>query len=73
MSSGRELSIWTVYDSPLDAPGKYVARLFKNDKPQDTVIVSGNIQDIQDILYALGLMPIARSPEDEEHIMGSWL
>ena len=42
------LKIWTVYKSPSDFPGQYVAREFAGDKPTENYKASTNEQDVLD-------------------------
>jgi len=67
------LKLWTVYKNLLDYPGQYVARLFLNDKPTDTVIISANYLIIENHMLLLQLHRLPRSPDDEPHIMECWL
>lgn len=68
--------IWTVYDGPADYPGQYVARLFviRRGVPYvtDTALFSVTLDGLRAKLPP-GLFCMPRLPEDEPHIVESWL
>ena len=71
-------SIWTVYDSPTDYPGKIVARLFVGDsegyKPSDTIIITDNLDIMREIMLTqMYLTCINRQPDDDPKIVEVWL
>jgi hypothetical protein len=72
------LAMWTVYDHPLDYPGKFVARRWDVDangpKPSGSIIVMNDLQTLRDVLeFELGLTCLARSPGDDPKIVETWL
>jgi hypothetical protein len=73
-----KLRMWTIYDHPSDYPDKYVARLFDVDddgpKPTSSIIVAPDLQMLRDILeFEMHLTCLARSPEDDQKIVETWL
>jgi hypothetical protein len=72
------LAIWTVYRHPTDYPDKFVARRFDVDgsgpKPSASIIISGDLDALRDILcYELHLTRLMRNEDDEPQIVESWL
>lgn len=71
------LCIWTIYDSPLDAPGQFVMRRFEvidgGYRPTTEAHVSSNIRELRLLMQRRGLYRIPRQVEDEPHIVESWL
>jgi len=67
-----ELAIWTVYQSPLDYPGRVVARRFLLDRPTDQIIIGSSLEEVRAQL-PYGMLRIERSPSDEAHIVEVWL
>lgn len=74
------LSIWTVYDRPSDHPDKIVARRFEirheGPVPTTDTIVSQSLDGLRKVLhhcYPDACVLIPRSPEDDPHILESWV
>lgn len=67
------LEIWTVYNSPTDYPGKFVARLFINEQPTTLVMVADALTTIRKQLSNKGFVRIPRSEGDEPQIVECWL
>ena len=73
------LSIFTIYKSPLDYPGKYVARRFLLDKPTNDRYIDENLDTVRQwVKYKIelsGTSPyrIERNVSDEPHILESWV
>jgi hypothetical protein len=65
--------MWTVYHSPTDCPGRYVARLFENGQPTGEAIVSATLIGIISEMEARGLIFLPRSPGDEPQVLGVWI
>jgi len=65
--------IWTVYKYPKDYPNDYVARKFIGETPTEEIILSENLDDIQDQLEALGLVKVSRIPGDDPVIVETWM
>lgn len=72
--TGLKLPIITVYKSPRDYPGCYVARVFDMDKPTNVTITRDNLEDLQqDIAEHTGMVFIPRSMEDGQQVIGTWI
>ena len=72
------LSIWVVYDHPLDWPRYYVARRHiaipvELAGPTGDVIMDVDLERIRDNMEQLGLTKLDRFPEDDDKIMETWL
>lgn len=71
---GRQvLTIWTVYDHPLDFPDYFVARRFETDRPTNDYIADKSLEIIRNWLAYKGLSVLPRSDDDEYHIIECWL
>ena len=74
----KHLSIWTVYDHPLDYPSSYVARLFEVESGEVTVtksiIIHDDLESLRNTLGSeMGLTRLARSDKDDPFIVETWL
>lgn len=71
----NELEMWTVYYNPTDFPGKYVARLFKGEKPTGLHTISDTLEELRAKLlrHNPGLARLNRFPADEAQIVEVWL
>jgi hypothetical protein len=67
------LSMWTIYRSPADHPGKYVARRFELDRPNRDVLIADNLVEVRAPLLARGLYRLDRYPDDDPVIVEVWL
>ena len=67
------LSMWTVYRSPRDYPGKYVARRFELDRPTMDVIVDDALDNVRALMERRGLYRLDRYPDDDPVIVEVWL
>ena len=65
------LSIWCVYDSPTDYPGKFVARRFTLDQPTTDVVVANTLQQVRRLIPS-GLYRIERQRGDDPKIVETW-
>ena len=74
-----KLSMWTVYDHPLDYPDSYVARLFEitgNGETQITenIIITPDLDLLRHIMIDdLHLTVMDRFPTDDLKIIEVWL
>lgn len=72
------LSMWTIYDHPIDAPDLYVARKWLVG-PGETVIATDEtitrekLEDIRESMVSAGLTRLHRQPEDDPVIVETWL
>jgi len=77
MTQESELAIWTVYNSPVDFPGMYVARKFLTEAgrsvPTKEIMVGGTLDQLQRELESRGLTMLPRDASDEPHIVEIWL
>lgn len=74
IDSATGLSIWTIYDHPIDYPDHFVARCFIGEQPTSSTIVADNIETVRHILCVeMGLVCLTRSPEDDPKIVETWL
>lgn len=72
------LAMWTVYDSPRDYPGKFVARLGVTRRGESEPIPTGHIAvaptlDLVRRMTPSGLVCLARSEGDDPTIVETWL
>lgn len=72
-----KLSMWTVYDSPLDYSGKFVARLFEVDDeihPTPSIIITPDLATLRYIMaIEFGLVSMSRDPADDSKIVEVWI
>ncbi len=67
------ISMWTIFDHPLEYPGYFVARYFIMDRPTTSLILSESLDPLRDTLAAAGFVMLARSPEDDPKIVEVWI
>lgn len=68
----NELSIWVIYDNPLDVPGKFVARKWLNNRPTETIYIADTLEEIRKHIPE-GLVNIERFPDDDPKITEVWI
>ena len=68
---GQILELWTVYDSPIDLPGRFVARKWLLDQPTDELLQDKTLDGLRKKLPK-GLMRMERSPQDDPKIVETW-
>lgn len=66
------LEIWVVYDSPIDLPGRFVARKWLNDQATPELLQATSLDDLRGKLPQ-GLFRIERDPTDDAKIVESWI
>lgn len=66
------LTIWAIYDSPLDMPGQFVARKWINDTPTSEVLTAATLDELLSKLPT-GLHRIPRAASDEPQIVETWI
>lgn len=70
--SGFKMPLITVYRSPIDYKGKFVARLFDLNRPTNLIVVKENIDEVRKTIpYRFEKMN--RSLEDDIVIAEVWL
>lgn len=70
------LPMFVIYDSPADAPGQYVARLWwtlPENVATNFTIRAKDHDAIQDAMERCGLVKLMRHPDDDPKIMETWL
>ena len=65
--------MWTVYARPLDYPNSYVARLWENDHPTDSIVIAPNLELLRGHLMQMNLSRIPRHAVDDPVIVEVWL
>lgn len=82
MTAGRMtagvLSMWTVYDSPSDHPGLFVARRWevsaRGSTPTMDYMVSKSLDEVRGLLmHTYGLTRMERSVVDDPCIVETWM
>lgn len=70
------LSMWIIYDHPLDFPQYFVARRWEahpgRPMPTDDLMMAEDLGDLRDALPE-GLYPLARDEMDDPTIVEVWL
>ena len=66
------LELWTVYDSPIDLPGRFVARKWMLDRPTDELLQDKTLDGLRQKLPQ-GLVRLERSPQDDPKIVETWV
>lgn len=67
-----DFPIWVIYDSPVDLPGRFVARKWLLDKPTAELLQGQTLDELREKLPP-GLTMIPRDPADGPKIVESWL
>ncbi|NRF83818.1 hypothetical protein HQ619_07745 [Burkholderia gladioli] len=68
----HDLAIWVIYDSPIDLPGRFVARKWLLDRPTSVVLQSKTLDELRSKLPS-GLTQLPRDPGDDAKIVESWI
>jgi hypothetical protein len=66
------LEIWTVYDSPIDLPGRFVARKWVLEKPTNELLQDQTLEGLRNKLPP-GLTRLARATQDDPKIVETWI
>jgi hypothetical protein len=71
------MQLWTIYDSPSDYRGKFVARLWQvtslGPKPTEHIMVTRDLMELRRVLRDRGLVCIQRAADDDDPILETWL
>lgn len=67
-----EFEIWTVYDNPVDMPGRFVARKWRMDRPTAELLQDKSLVALRAKLPN-GLTRLERSPQDDPKIVEVWI
>ena len=66
------LELWVLYDSPIDLPGRFVARKWLLDQPTNVLIEDKTLEGLRQKLPP-GLVRLERSHQDDPKIVETWL
>ena len=66
------LELWTIYDSPIDLPGRFVARKWLMDQPTNELLLDKTLDGLGAKLPQ-GLTCLQRSPQDDPRIVETWI
>ena len=66
------MPIITIFNSPTDYPGKYVARVFDVDKPTTLAAVADTYEELQQAIPA-GMVRLERNEKDDPVILETWI
>lgn len=66
------LELWTVYDGPIDLPGRFVARKWVLDQPTNELLQDKTLDGLRGKLPQ-GLTRLDRSPQDAPKIVEMWI
>jgi hypothetical protein len=67
------LTIWVVYDHPLDWPDHYVARRWDGELPTEDLVVTFDLELLREHLADKGLARLDRRRNDDPVILETWL
>lgn len=73
MVDESKLSLYTIYEKPLDYPDNFVVRRFEYDQPTTDVFVFNTLEDARSPLRRHGLHCLPRDPNDDPMIVETWL
>jgi hypothetical protein len=70
------ITIWTIYFSPKDFPGEWIARLFELDQPTKSILRASGLDELRwsiqnDSDYERVVIP--RSENDQPSVIESWI
>lgn len=66
------LSLWTIYEKPLDHAHGFIARRFESDAPTEDTL-TGELEEIRTTLERAGLIKLTRDPAEEPQIVETWI
>ncbi|WP_371438317.1 hypothetical protein [Polaromonas sp.] len=66
------LAIWVVYDSPIDFPGRFVARKWLGDQATSETLEGKTLDELRGHLPD-GLYCLPRDESDDPKIVESWI
>lgn len=67
------LPILTVYRSPADYPGKYVARLWDINRPTSLTAVADTYEELMAAIPTHQMHRMERDPKDDPAIVETWI
>lgn len=70
-----ELCVWTIFHGAIEAPDKFIARLFVGDRPTNTAFACDTLEETRDILNRLypDLYCMLRHTYDHPSVIETWL
>jgi hypothetical protein len=71
-----KLKIWTIYFSPADFPGQWIAREFILDQPTKNIFLGPSVVSLRNSLLNYSdheLYRIPRSENDHPSVIESWI
>lgn len=68
----KGISLWVIYEKPLDYPEKYVVRHWINTTPTKTMYIADTLDEIRKKIPS-GLVNIGRKAEDDPKIKEVWI
>jgi len=72
----QKLTIWTIYYSPSDFPGEWVARMFELDQPTKSILRASGLDDLRELIQKNSAHvrdKIPRFDNDDPYIIESWI
>jgi hypothetical protein len=73
----QPLNLWTLFDSPADAPGCFVVRRFEvfdfGARATLETFYSQRLETLRELMRSKGLYCIGRCEHDEPQIVETWL
>lgn len=73
------MNLYTVYDSPIDFPDKFVVRRWEVSgsdnvpKAKNVIMTGSDLEKIRNALREMGLFVIPRAESDDKKIVETWL
>lgn len=72
MLASVELQMWVVYDSPVDLPGRFVARKWINEMPTSELLQAKTLTELR-VKLPGGLWRLNRDESDDPIIVETWM
>lgn len=66
------VTLWVVYDSPSDLPGRFVARKWLNETPTAELLQAKSLRELRERLPS-GMHRIPRATADDPRIVETWI
>ena len=66
------MPIITIFNSPTEYPGKYVARVFDVGRPTNLAAVADTYEELQQAIPA-GMVRLERNEKDDPVILETWI
>lgn len=72
MIKQTQLTIWVVYNSPIDFPGFFVARKWVGEEPTSELVRGATLEEVRGKLPG-GLYKLNRHEADDPKIIETWI